>query len=144
MNKYWFLLIAGALLFVSACSESGHDEEIAAVAPPLATLTGEVFYRDPQYLPPGAELHITLEDVSKVGARSTVIAESTILLAGRQPYAFTLDYSPADIDARMQYALRAKITFYGELLFTSARRVDPFKHPGDTISIELTMIGSSE
>ena len=56
----------------------------------------------------------------------------------------TLDYSPADIDASKQYTLHASITFYEELLFTSAKKLDPFKHPEEAIRIQLKMVGPSE
>ena len=144
MSKPWSLVVAVVLLMTTGCSGSEHNDESSDATPSLQTLTGEVFYRERRYVPPGAELHITLKDVSQVGAPSTVVATSTILLAGAQPYQFTLDYSPADIDARKQYTLHASITFYGELLFTSAKRLDPFKHPEDTISIQLKLVGPSE
>ena len=141
MNKPWFLVLASVLLLMTACSEPNRDEGHAEAAPALQTLTGEAFYRERKYVPPGAKLHVTLEDVSKADASSTVIASSTTLLAGSQPYQFTLDYSPADIDARMQYSLRATITFYDDLLFTSTRRYDPFTNPDEPISIELKTAG---
>jgi putative lipoprotein len=143
MSKNRFLVLAGVLLLVAGCSEPDHDEEVSDATPPSQTLTGEVFYRERKYVPPGAKLHITLQDVPQVGMPTTVMATSTILLAGSQPYAFALDYSPADIDAGRQYTLHAAITFYDELLFTSAKRVDPFEHPEDTISIQVKEVGSS-
>lgn len=144
MSRYWFLLLAFVLLMVTGCSESDYDDESSEAVPSLQTLSGDVFYRERIYVPPGAKLHITLKDVPDAGIPSTVVATSTTLLAGSQPYQFTLDYSPADIDARLQYTLRAEITFYDDLLFTSARRLDPFKQPDGTISIEVKSIGSSE
>jgi putative lipoprotein len=75
---------------------------------------------------------------------STVIATFTQSLTGAPPYKFALDYSAADIDARMQYSLRAKIMLDGALLFTSTERLDPFKHPEDAIVIKLSMVGSNK
>lgn len=144
MNKQWLLVFASTLVLMTSCSERGQDDEGSNATQPLETITGEVFYRERRFLPPGAELHITLEDVSEAGAPATVVATSTKLLAGAQPYRFELDYMPADIDPRKQYTLRATITFYGELLLTSATRLDPFRHPEDTISIRVTMVGPPE
>lgn len=143
MNKYWFLLLTFLPFLMTGCSKPVDDEEIPEAPPALQTLSGDVFYRERIYVPPGAKLHISLKDVPDAGSPSTVIASSTILLAGSQPYRFTLDYSPADIDANLDYTLRAEVRFYDDLLFTSAKRLDPFKHPDDTISIELKSIGSS-
>lgn len=144
MNNQWLLVFASALVLMTSCSERGQDDEGPDATQSLETITGEVFYRERRFLPPGAELHITLEDVSEAGAPATVVATSTKLLAGAQPYRFELDYLPADIDPRKQYTLRATITFYGELLLTSATRLDPFRHPEDTISIRVTMVGPPE
>lgn len=144
MHKQWCLVFAGVLFLMTGCSGPDDVDETPDAAPAPQTLIGEVFYRERKYLPPGAELHITLKEVSKVGASSTVVAESTTLLAGSQPYQFTLDYSPADIDAREQYTLHASITFYGELLFTSATRTDPFEKPEEKIAIRVTTIGPPE
>lgn len=143
MNKQNFLVATGVLLLMSGCSGPDRDDDPSDTAPALQTLSGEVYYRERKFLPPGAELNIALKDVSKVGAPATVIATSTTLLAGSQPYQFSLDYSPADIDKAGEYTLRATVTFYGELLFTSATRLDPFKRPDEAISIELRMIGST-
>jgi uncharacterized lipoprotein YbaY len=144
MNKQWFLFFTVVLLVMTGCSEPGHDDAGSGAAPSLQTLEGEVYYRERKYVPPGAKLHVTLQDVSTVGVPATVIATSTTLLAGSQPYRFTLDYSPADIETGRQYTLHAAITFYEELLFTSARRVDPFSYPEETISIQVTAVGQPE
>lgn len=144
MNNRWFLVFTGVLLSLMGCSGPSHDDDGSDTTQPLQTLTGEVFYRERRYVPPGAELNVTLEDVSEAGAPSTVVATSTTLLAGSQPYKFALDYSPADIDARLQYNLRATITFYDDLLFMSSKRLDPFKHPEDTITLQVTLVGPFE
>lgn len=143
MNRYWFLLLAVAPLLASGCSAPDKDDASSDTVPSLATLSGEAFYRERIYVPPGAKLHISLKDVPDAGMPSTVVAKSTILLAGSQPYQFTLDYSPADIDASTQYTLRAEIMFYDDLLFTSAHRVDPFAQTDEKISIQLNAVSSS-
>jgi putative lipoprotein len=67
----------------------------------MQTLSGEVFYRERKLLPPGAELRVTLEDVSKMDVPSTIIGTSTQLLTGAPPYKFSLDYPASDIEMRM-------------------------------------------
>jgi putative lipoprotein len=108
------------------------------------TLAGEAFYRERMLLPPGAELQVTLEDVSKMDVPSTVIAMSAQLLTGAPPYPFELEYSADDIDARMQYSLRATIKADGQLLFTSTERLDPFRDTAEPNLIKLTMVGSAK
>ena len=144
MNKERFLVLAGVLLLATGCSGPANDDQSPGVVQPPQTLTGEVYYNEQYYLPAGAHLSIFLQTVPAAGTPPVIIATSKTLLAGRQPYRFTLQYSPADIDARKQYTLRATITFYEDLLFTSATRIDPFKHPEDPISMRVTLIGPPE
>jgi putative lipoprotein len=139
MKKIRLLVFAGWLFLLLGCSEQTQHGESAETK---QALVGEAFYRERKLLPPGAELHVTLEDVSKMDVASTIIATSTQSLTGAPPYTFSLDYSAADIDPRMQYSIRAKIMHDGALLFTSTERLDPFKNPGDTITIKLSMVGS--
>jgi putative lipoprotein len=141
MNKIWLLLAASWLFLLIGCSEQTQDEEPAEI---MQSLSGEVFYRERKLLPPGAELRVTLEDVSKMDVPSTIIATSTQLLTGAPPYKFSLDYPASDIEMRMEYGLRATITLDGKLLFTSTERLDPFKHPEDVIVIQLNMVGSAK
>ena len=141
MKNIQLLVVAGWLTLLLGCSEPSQDGEAADIR---QTLVGEAFYRERKLLPPGAELHVTLEDVSKMDVASTVIATFTQSLTGAPPYKFALDYSVADIDSRMQYSLRAKIMLDGTLLFTSTERLDPFTHPEDAIVIKLSMVGSSK
>lgn len=141
IRKTTFFAAAAWLALLIGCSEQTQDADSSDV---MQTLTGEVFYRERKLLPPGAELHVTLEDVSKMDVPSTVIAASTQSQTGAPPYQFSLDYSAADIDSRMQYSLRAKIMLDGALLFTSTERLDPFKNPGDANTIELIMVGSDK
>lgn len=89
-------------------------------------IEGEVFYRERIMLPPGAELEVQLEDISKADAMATVMATVSYTLDGGPPYPFTIEYDPARIDERMRYALRARITTDGELRFTNTEYIDPF------------------
>ncbi len=93
-------------------------------------------------LPPGAELHVTLEDVSKMDVPSTVIASSRHPLTGAPPYAFKLEYSDTSIEPRMRYSLRAKIMLGDNLLFTSTEQLNPFRQPEEDIVIMLTKVGA--
>ena len=49
-----------------------------------------------------------------------LLGEQQIVTGGCQvPIAFALDYDPAAIDPRLTYAVSARITVDGQLLFTS-------------------------
>lgn len=92
----------------------------------MAVIEGEVFYRERIMLPPGAELEVQLEDISRADAMATVITTVSYSLEGGPPYPFSLEYDPARIDQRMRYALRARISRDGALLFTNTEYIDPF------------------
>ena len=83
-------------------------------------VTGSVSYRTRIALPPDAEVVVTLEDVTRADARSTVVATQTIPTRGRQvPIPFELAYPRALFDPSHRYAVRAQIRRGGDVLFTS-------------------------
>jgi putative lipoprotein len=141
MSRLWFAVVVGWLFLLVGCSEQTQHGEASDAK---QTLVGEAFYRERILLPPGAHLHLSLEDVSKMDVPSTVLATSTQPLTGAPPYAISLDYSAEDIDSRMQYSLRATIMLDGKLLFTSMERLDPFKQPEDAIVIQLNRVDSTK
>lgn len=98
----------------------------AGEGPAVAVIEGEVYYRERIMLPPGAELEVQLEDISRADAMATVITTVSYSLDGGPPYPFSLEYDPSRIEARMRYALRARITREGKLLFTNTEYIDPF------------------
>ena len=84
---------------------------------PSASVTGTVSYPGGAALPPGAELTVRLEDVSRADAPSVTIAERVIVNPGQSPIRFEIGYDPADIDDRFDYAIQATITHGDTLLF---------------------------
>lgn len=89
-------------------------------SPAAATVTGTVTYRPRIALPPDATVVVTLEDVSRADAPSTVIAGKSIPTAGQQvPIPFSLAYDPAEIVPQNRYIVRAKIFYNDSLRWTS-------------------------
>jgi len=108
------------LLAVSACGESPPPAQIAGpAAEPMGTLRGTVTYRERVALSNRAVLELTLEDVSRQDVAAPVIATKTLPDPGQVPIRFELAYPSNDIDPRLAYALRARITDGGRLLFTT-------------------------
>ena len=131
------ILLAPILLALAACGgeeEAGVTEEMKAVS----TINGEVFYRERIMLPPGAEVEVQLQDVSKADALATVMASVMFTPEGGPPYPFAIEYKSADIDERMRYSLRATITVGDKLMFTSTEFIDPFS--GEDISIMVQRV----
>jgi len=77
-------------------------------------------------LPPGSEIEVQLQDISRADAMATVMASVMLDAEGGPPYDFAIDYDPARVDPRMRYALRATISRGERLLFTTTDYIDPF------------------
>jgi len=140
MKKLWVPLVAGWIVMLLGCTEQNQEIKMSDLK---QTLAGEAYYRERKLLPSGAELRLTLEDVSKMDVPSSIIAASTQALTGAPPYEFKLGYFEADVDSRMQYNLRATIMLDGELLFTSTEQLNPFREPEKDIVIMLSMVSAT-
>ena len=92
----------------------------------VAQIEGSVFYRERMMLPPGAEVEVQLQDISRPDALATVMASVLLTPEGGPPYAFSIEYDPARIDERMRYALRATISVGDKMVFSSTDFIDPF------------------
>lgn len=85
------------------------------------SLSGTVTYRERMALPPGAQVEVQLVDVSRADAPAEVLGETAFTPEGQQvPLAFRIDYDDSRILPGHSYALQARITLDGELLFTTA------------------------
>ncbi len=117
-------VLLAALVVLGACGESGPATGEGAVT--MARIEGEVFYRERMLLPPGAQLEVQLQDISRADAMATTLAGVVIALESGPPYPFVIEYDPAQIDTRMRYGLRATITSGDRLMFTTTEYIDPF------------------
>ena len=135
-------IVLGFLLTgISACSSEQEPVKPAAAAEEVSTMSaieGEVFYRERMMLPPGAEVEVQLQDVSRADALATVMETVMFKPEGGPPYPFSIEYKPADIDERMRYSLRATITVGDQLMFTSTEFIDPFS--GEALNIMLQRV----
>lgn len=111
---------------------SASNPSIAAGEQSMASFAGSVTYRPRIALPPDAVVRVTLEDVSKADAPSTVIGETSVVTEGKQvPIPFTVAYSPAKLQPNGRYNVRATIRVGDQLAFTTttATPFDPSKTP---------------
>lgn len=136
LSRIVFLLIVAMVL--AGC---GADGEPASQEMAMAKIEGTVFYRERIALPPHALVEIQLEDVSRPDALATVMTTVTLNSENGPPYAFSIDYDPAQIDSRMTYALRASIRVDDKLMFTTTDYVDPFS--GNPVSVMVRRVPSS-
>jgi putative lipoprotein len=116
-----------AAVALAACGDPGNGTGTpAGREDAMAVVEGEVFYRERMMLPPGFEVEVQLQDISRADAMASVLATVTLQPGGAPPYPFSIQYDPATIDPRLRYALRATISRGGELLFSSDEYIDPF------------------
>ncbi|MFO1417076.1 MAG: YbaY family lipoprotein [Methylotetracoccus sp.] len=87
-----------------------------------ATVSGTASYRERIALPPDATFEVTLEDVSLADAPAELIGNLSATPAGQVPIRFDVSYNEGDIKPNHQYAVRARITRAGVLLWTTTRR----------------------
>lgn len=143
MNSKIIPLLIGLALLMG-CDQPTVTKQVEEMAETTETITGQVMYRERKMLPPGAELIVTLEDVSKMDVASTVITSSSQVLKGAPPYDFSLTFAKSAIDERMRYSVRAKIKLADRLLFTSTEQLDPFKQADQPIAITLSMVSQNK
>lgn len=119
------LLLLWVALGLAACSE--RDAEMSGEPAALARIEGSVMYRERIMLPPGVEVEVQLQDISRADAGAKLLSSVLLTPTGGPPYKFAIEYDPSTIDPRMRYALRATISSGERLLFTSTDYIDPFQ-----------------
>jgi uncharacterized lipoprotein YbaY/heat shock protein HslJ/uncharacterized lipoprotein NlpE involved in copper resistance len=116
---------------------------VSAVAQERALVTGTITYRERIALTPSATVEVRLEDVTRPGGASPVIARTHITNPGQVPIRFNLDYDTALIDPAGRYAVRATISDAGAALFDSIDTTLVLTQGHDRrADIVLTQVGS--
>jgi putative lipoprotein len=81
-----------------------------------------------------------LQDVSRQDVAATVIASQTITTTGENvPIPFELAYDPAEIDARMSYALSVRITVGGQLRWINTERYAVLTNGAPITGVEVVV-----
>jgi uncharacterized lipoprotein YbaY len=109
-----------------------------AVADAGNAVSGTAVYGEGLALPPGVVFEASLEDVSRMDVAADIVASFRIEDAGNPPYSFVLAFSPARIVPSRRYAVRARVTLAGRLLFTSDRAY-PVITNGSPTTVEIAL-----
>ncbi|KXO13051.1 Lipoprotein-related protein [Moritella sp. JT01] len=121
-------VITSLLMGLSGCAitEQGSARVGSGATIQQHSIAANVFYLQRIALPPGAQVSLILEDISKMDVAAEVIAQQTITAVGSPPYKMDLRYNAAKIKPQHRYALRAQIELDGQLLFINTEQVDAF------------------
>ncbi|AAW86071.1 predicted outer membrane lipoprotein [Aliivibrio fischeri ES114] len=119
------------------------ETEVAPVeAAATQAVTGTVGYRERIALPANAVVTVTLEDVSLADAPSKTITEQTFEVGeNSSPFAYSLEFNTADIQANHRYAVRATIKVDGKLRFTTDTNYAVITDEATTLNQDLLLKG---
>lgn len=122
---------------------SDEPDRVEAVVPLAGAIRGVVTYRERMLPRPGSTVVVTLEDTSRAGAPSDVLATDTIEVTSGPPWRFLLTFEPRDIDPRHSYAIRARLLARdGSLQFTSTEVTPAFdRERQGPIEVMMSQVG---
>jgi uncharacterized lipoprotein YbaY/outer membrane protein assembly factor BamB len=100
-------------------------------------VSGVVTYVQRSALTPTAVVHMEIADVTLEDAPMVTISAVDIPVTHQVPIAFSLSYDPSKIDPKHHYALYARISDHGTLLFLNETRFPLFEHGAPTTGLEL-------
>ena len=86
------------------------------------SIDGTATYRERMALPPDAIFEATLEDVSRADAPAITLGQARMEQPSNPPIHFTIQYDPAQVQPNHIYAVRARISEGGRLLFATDQR----------------------
>ena len=84
-----------------------------------ATVRGRINYGDGLALPPQAVIDIELADISLAGSPGQVLARLRLSAEEDGPIPFELSVPSARIDQKRTYALSARISYGGKILYVN-------------------------
>jgi putative lipoprotein len=100
-------------------------------------VSGVVTYLQRMALSPTAVVHVSIDDVTLEDAPMVTISSVDIPVTHQVPIPFSLSYDPSKIDPKHRYALNARITDHGTLLFVNKTRFPLFENGAPTTGLEL-------
>jgi len=131
-----YRLIAVASLLLPATALSGQG---------VLSIDGTATYRERMTLPPDAVFEATLEDISRADSPASVLGQAHLEQPGNPPFHFTIQYDPSQVLPNHIYAVRARITQAGRVLFTTDQRYQVLTqgHGSEIGTIMLRRTGGS-
>ena len=114
-------MIRNGNLFLSLMADGGiyEFEPLGNDEIPTSSVRGTATYRERIVLPANAVFEVSLEDLSRAGAPSALIARVRNEQPGNSPIPFVISYDAGRINQRRSYAVRARILVDDRLWFTT-------------------------
>ena len=82
---------------MAACGpDQGYDASAGGEST-VARIEGNVIYRERIMLPPGAQVEVQLQDISRADALASVLATVMLTPEGGPPYPFAIEYDPCNV-----------------------------------------------
>ena len=131
--------VAVVVLALGACGGDSDSPTVTGtvIAPPEAPPADQ--------LPADAVLTVTLEDISRADAPSTVVSVQEIELAGETfPVPFELAYDLGDIAETNTYRVAARVTSSGDLLMISDTIVPVITRDAPTTGVEVSLVSIAD
>ena len=134
--------LVAVAVFVLALAACGGDSDSPTVT---GTVTAPLEAPPADRLPANALLTVTLEDVSRADAPSTVVSVQEIELAGATfPVPFQLPYDLGDIAETNTYRVAARVTSSGDLLMISDTIVPVITRDAPTTGVEVSLVSIAD
>ncbi|TKB44399.1 META domain-containing protein [Thalassotalea mangrovi] len=150
-NNFLFPLFF-SLLAITACKPSPEstpeqtptkpEAEQTSANADMATVTGEVWYRERIKLPDDIQLQVYLEDVSKMDVAVTVLASNSYDNPGMPPWSFELKYDRNSINDKGRYVIRARVMQGDRLRFINTQAYDAFPETGEPVRVLVQAIAT--
>jgi uncharacterized lipoprotein YbaY len=107
-------------------------------------VSGTASYRERIALPPGAVFEAVLEDVSLTDAPAVELGRTTIADPGNPPFAFEIDFDPAEVKETHIYSVRAQVSVGRKLMFVSDKMNPVLTHgAGRDVQIWMIKVGGT-
>lgn len=110
-RRFWLLALISSVVTLAAGTAMAQTK----------TVSGTVTYLNRSALAPGAVLDVELVDVSRADALSIQLSARRFAIS-RVPFPFELAYDAALIDQRFTYAIQARISLDGQVIYRSTTR----------------------
>ncbi|EJF88915.1 YbaY family lipoprotein [Bartonella tamiae] len=130
-------------LFIAGVALSAITGSVISAHATTLYLKGDVVYRERMALPENAEVEVSLNDVSLADAPSTTISSAIFKPHASSPIPYELKFDSAVIDPKHRYALQARISVDGKLLFVTTENHAVFAGDDNDTQIFVKMVAAA-